>query len=80
MKKYLDYIKLLPIALLTMFFIKDSDVHNHTKKVCIGYAFSLTIFILLYILLCMNICKWVSLLIVIICWIFMMIIRQKLNT
>lgn len=79
-KKYFDLLGLLPIALITLCFLTEEDLHKKTKNLCIGNLLSLSIFIALYImLLFLKIRKCIALSISIILWVLFVIVRKRLE-
>lgn len=65
MKKYLSWLGLLPVAILTMIFLNENELNTHIKKECIGLFLSLIIFILFYFMLYLQVKRGVCIIIAI---------------
>jgi hypothetical protein len=78
MKKYLDLITLIPIGIVTMIFIADKELGNHTKNTCIGLLVYLFIFAIVYfMLLQLKVNKWVAVTIALVLWVILTVLRKK---
>jgi hypothetical protein len=78
MKKYLDLLPLIPIALCTMIFVAEKEIHDHTKQACVGFISYLFIFSIMYLLILKFNCKkWFLLLIALSMWILLVLLRKK---
>jgi len=78
MKKYLDLITLIPVAIVTMIFIADKELGNHAKNTCIGLLVYLFIFAIVYfMLLHLKVNKWVAVTIALVLWVILTVLRKK---
>lgn len=78
MKKYLDYFTLIPIGIVTMLFMTDTDLCLHCKNTCLFLLSYLLIFCFLYIiLLYMKMNKWMVVSIAIVLWILLISLKKK---
>ena len=78
MKKYLDLLSLIPIGIVTMVFIADKELSNHTKNTCVGLLAYLFIFVVVYfMLLHLQVNKWVAIAIALILWVIITILKRK---
>ena len=79
MKKYLSWIGLLPIALVTMVFLTEKEMNRHAEKMCFGLLISLIIFGLLYfMLLHLQVNRWLAIGIAFSLWIVMFFLKKQL--
>ena len=83
MMKYLEYIEIIPIAILTMLFTfhKEKEHHNvikSCKKTCIKIVITLLVIsFLLFMLVHTNINKYVIFIISVIMWVILFLIKSK---
>jgi len=80
MKKYLDLITLIPVAIVTMIFIEaDKELGNHAKNTCIGLLVYLFIFAIVYfMLLYLKVNKWVAVTIALVLWVILTVLRKSI--
>jgi hypothetical protein len=77
-KKYIDFITLIPIGIVTMVFIADKELNSHTKNACVGLLVYLFIFTIVYfMLLHLKVNKWIAIGLAIIMWVILTILRKK---
>ena len=79
MKKYISWFGLLPITIILMGFLTEDDLSEHTERTCFGLLLTLVIFIIMYfMLLYLNIKKWVALIIAAALWIVAFFVKRKI--
>ena len=79
MKKYISWFGLLPISIIFMGFLTEDDLSKHTERACFGLLLTLVIFIIMYfMLLHLNIKKWVALFIATALWVVSFFIKRKI--
>lgn len=77
MKEIFNVIKILPITLLTMFFLSDSELKEHARLNCIFYFIYLLMFILLYIMcVILKINKWICVITMLILFIIFFMLKK----
>lgn len=79
MKKYLSWFGLIPLTLVTMVFLTEKELHDHAAKTCFGMLLGLIVYSLLYfMLLHLQVNKWVAIMIACVLWIFAFFVKKQL--
>ena len=79
MKKYLSFVSLLPLSIVTMIFLTEKEMTMYTEKTCFGLLLTLIMFGLLYfMLLHMQVNRWIAIGIGICLWIVIIFVKNQL--
>ena len=78
MQKILKCIEFIPLAFITMFFLTEDEMKNHTKLQCVGLFTMFIIFAILYCLfIYMKVNKYVAFGIALFLWFINLALRRK---
>ena len=80
MKEIYNIMTIIPITVLIMFFLSESEVREHARLNCIFYFINLLMFLLLYVMcVILKIKKWICLTTMVILFMLLFIFKKYVS-